>query len=260
MAGVPSTIPGMIDAFEHTLNATIELAENLSSAEWGLPTECPGWTVQDIVSHLVGVERLLMGEPEPEHELPDGLDYLRHETGRRLEVPVDVRRSKIGPDILAELREIAPERVAQLRALAASGDDPEMVTSLWGPRPLSRLMPTRVFDTWAHEQDIRRAVNRPGNLDSPAAEVTRDFLVRVLPHVVDRAELPAYSSVQFDVSGAQQIHELVGDGVPMVEIKTDWETFVRLTCGRVDPGLAKVDSSGNPGHVYRVLAALAVTP
>jgi uncharacterized protein (TIGR03083 family) len=253
-------IPGLIDAFEHTINSTIEVCETLTETDWALPTECPGWTVQDVVSHLVGVERLLMGDPEPEHQLPDGLDYLRHDTGRRLEVLVDVRRPLSAQVILGELREIAPERIAQLRDLAASGDDPEMMTLLWGPRPLSRLMPTRVFDAWAHEQDIRRATHRPGGLSSPAATVSRDFLFQALPFVVDRAELPPYSAVRFDVSGDQQIHQTVGDGVPVVEISTDWETFVRLTCGRVDPGLAKVDSSGNPGHVYRVLAALAVTP
>jgi len=255
-----ASIPTLIDAFEHTMHSTIELGASLSEADWALPTECPGWTVQDVYSHLVGVERLLMGEPEPEHQLPDGLDYLRHDTGRRLEVPVDVRRPLSGTEILAELREIAPDRIQQLRDLAAQGDDPETMTLLWGPRPLSRLMPTRVFDLWAHEQDVRRATSRPGNLGGPAAEVTREFLVKVLPFVVDRAELPAYSAVRFDVSGQQQIHQTVGDGVPMVEISTDWETFIRLTCGRVDPGLARVDSTGNPGHVYRVLAALAVTP
>jgi uncharacterized protein (TIGR03083 family) len=254
-----SGIPALIDAFEHTINSTIGVTEGLTTAEWSRPTECPGWTVQDIVAHLVGVERMLMGEPEHEHKLPDGLDYLRHDLARRLEVPVDVRRPLDGPAILAEFKDIVPRRINQLRELAATGD-PEMMTLLWGPRPLSRLMPTRVFDAWAHEQDIRRATNRPGNLDSPAARVSRDFIERVLPFVVDRAELPKYSAVRFDVSGEQQIHQVVGDGVPMVEISTDWETFVRLTCGRVDPGFAKVDSTGNPGHVYRVLAALAVTP
>jgi uncharacterized protein (TIGR03083 family) len=255
-----SSIPVLIDAFEQTITSTIAVAESLTEAEWAQPTECPGWTVQDIVSHLVGVERMLMGEPEPEHQLPDGLDYLRHDVGRRLEVPVDLRRPLNGPAILAEFKEVVPQRIAQLRELAAGGADPEMMTLLWGPRPLSRLMPTRVFDAWAHEQDIRRATHHPGNLASPAAQVSRDFIVQVLPFVVDRAELPRYSAVRFDVSGELQIHQMVGDGVPMVEINTDWETFVRLMCGRVDPGLAKVDSTGNPGHVYRVLAALAVTP
>jgi uncharacterized protein (TIGR03083 family) len=255
-----ATIAALVDAFEHTINSIIEVGDDLTEADWALPTECPGWTVQDIVSHMVGVERLLMGEPDVQHELPDGLDYLRSDIARRLERPIDMRRPLSGPVILEELKEIAPIRFKQLRELAEQGGDPEMMTLLWGPRPLSRLMPTRVFDAWAHEQDIRRATSRPGNLDSPAAQVSRDFLVKVLPFVVDRADLPPDSAVRFDVSGQQQIHQTVGDGVPVVEIITDWETFVRLTCGRVDPGLARVHSSGNPGHVYRVLAALAVTP
>jgi uncharacterized protein (TIGR03083 family) len=253
-------IPALIDALEHTLRSSVEVGGTLSEAEWALPTECPGWTVQDVVSHLVGVELTLMGEPVPDHELPGGLDYLRHDTGRRLEVAVDVRRARGGPEVLAELRALVDRRMPQLRALTADGADPDLDTAIWGPRRLSQLMPTRVFDAWAHEQDIRRVTGRRGGLDSPAARVAGRFLLRVLPFAVDRAELPAGTVVRFDVAGEQEIHETVGDGPPEVTLSTDWETFVRLTCGRVDPGLAKVDSSGNPGHVYKVLAALAVTP
>jgi hypothetical protein len=40
----------------------------------------------------------------------------------------------------------------------------------------------------------------------------------------------------------------------------DWETFVRLACGRVHPDLAKVAADGDPDQVRSLLAALAVTP
>ncbi len=253
-------IPPLIDAFEQTLRSTVRVGGTLTEAEWALPTECPGWTVQDVVSHLVGVELVMLGEPEPDHKLPDGLDYLRHDTARRLEVTIDVRRRLSGTEVLAELESIIDRRVPELHALAADGADPEIDTRFWGPRQMSTMMPTRVFDAWAHEQDIRRATGRHGGLDSPAAQVACTFLTRVLPFAVDRADLPAGTAVRFDVSGEMEIHETVGEAWPEVSVTTNWETFVRLTCGRVDPARAKVDSTGNPGHVYKVLAALAVTP
>ena len=255
-----SGIPELIDAFEQTLRSTAAVAATLSEPEWALPTECPGWSVQDVVSHLIGVERVLRGEAEPEHRLPEGLSYLRHDTARRLELAVDARRSLPPGDVLAELRSITDLRVTDLRALAAGGGDPEVDTRYWGRRRLSRMLRTRVFDAWAHEQDIRRATRRPGGLDSPAAEVTRGFLARVLPHVVEQAGLPGGTAVRFDIVGEREIHETVGEGQPALAVGTDWETFVRLTCGRVEPGLAKVDATGDPDHVYRVLAAFAVTP
>jgi uncharacterized protein (TIGR03083 family) len=253
-------IPALVDAFERTVRSTMEVGGTLAEAEWALPTECPGWSVQDVVSHLIGVELILLGEPDPDHRLPDGLDYLRHETGRRLELAVDIRRRLPPAAVLAELGSVLDRRLAQLREVTADGADPEGDTLFFGRQPLSRSMRIRVFDAWAHEQDIRRATGRQGGLDSPAAQVSRAFLAQVLPAVVSRAGLPDGTGVRINVGGEQEIHQTVGDGAPQVTVSTDWETFVRLACGRVDPGLAKVDGSGNPEHVRRVLAALAVTP
>jgi uncharacterized protein (TIGR03083 family) len=265
--GGPVTLQGMaaaylpmIDVLEQTFRATERTGSTLSEAEWKLPTQCPGWTVQDVVSHLVGFELAVMGEPEPAHALPDGLDYLRNDTMRRLELPVDVRRSRPGSAVLAEFSAVIDRRLRQLRDLAASGADPEVDSLIWGPRPLSKLMPTRVFDAWVHEQDIRRATGRHGGLDSPAAKVSCQFLTRALPHMVGKAGLPAGTVVRFEVSGPLRIEHTVGEGPPQLMLRTDWETFVRLACGRVHPDLAKVAADGDPDQVRSLLAALAITP
>jgi uncharacterized protein (TIGR03083 family) len=63
-------MPGNVAAFEQTVRSTIALAGTFGAAQWDLPTECPGWTVRDQVSHIVGVERMLLGDPEPAHTLP----------------------------------------------------------------------------------------------------------------------------------------------------------------------------------------------
>ena len=60
----------------------------------------------------------------------------------------------------------------------------------------------RAFDVWVHEQDLRRALGQPGNLDSAGAHVARDLLVLGLPKVVAKnAGAPPHSAVVFDVSG-----------------------------------------------------------
>ncbi len=60
----------------------------------------------------------------------------------------------------------------------------------------------RAFDVWVHEQDLRTALGRPGNLDSPGAHVTRDMLLAALPKVVAKdAGAPRNSAVVFDVHG-----------------------------------------------------------
>ena len=42
-----------------------DLLGELSDEEWSLPTPLPGWNVQDNVSHIVGTEAMLAGEPGP---------------------------------------------------------------------------------------------------------------------------------------------------------------------------------------------------
>ena len=37
------------------INALTELCAPLTEAQWKTATDCPGWTVQDNMSHLVGI-------------------------------------------------------------------------------------------------------------------------------------------------------------------------------------------------------------
>jgi len=37
------------------------LLSGLDDDEWTLPTNLPGWTVQDIVAHIIGTEEMLRG-------------------------------------------------------------------------------------------------------------------------------------------------------------------------------------------------------
>src|SRR5262245_60771985 len=83
-----------------------EFAGDLDEAHWKLPTECPGWTVQDNLAHLAHIEGRLLGRPDPDHELPSDLPHVKNSFGRINERFVDARRSWRGADVLAEFREV----------------------------------------------------------------------------------------------------------------------------------------------------------
>lgn len=251
-------VRSLVDALMHTLRATAALADGFDDVDWDTPTECPGWTVRDAVSHLIGVELMMLGEPVPEHEVP-AYDHLKHEVARTLEIAVDLRRTVPGKQVAAELHEVVDRRSAQLAELLAQGGDPVVSTTFFGERPLSRLLPVRVFDCWAHEQDVRRAVGRPGDLDSPAAAVTRDYLARTVPYVAEQAGL-GDAALLVRVTGPMEFERTAGDGEPSVTVTTDWESYVRLSCGRVRPGDVPISTTGDPELVGRVLEAMAVTP
>ncbi len=42
-----------------------ELLDGLDASEWRTPTALPGWSVHDVVAHLIGTESRLSGDEEP---------------------------------------------------------------------------------------------------------------------------------------------------------------------------------------------------
>ena len=261
-----------VDALEQTLRSLVALGDSLSPADWERSTDCPGWSVRDQFSHVVGVESELLGEPPPDHVAPEAA-HLRDDVGRRLERAVNYRRARPGPEVLAELREVALRRVEALRAEPPAAEE-VLASPLGGTVPAERLLPLRVFDTWVHEQDVRRAVGRPGNLTGPAAEISRAQIVRSLPRVVAKvAGAPPGSAVLLEVTGpgACTAGVVVGpDGrgtladvapdAATVRLGMDGETFLRLSAGRCVPAHVEVDASGDLALAARILDALAITP
>jgi uncharacterized protein (TIGR03083 family) len=261
---------GNVAAYEQTVRSTIALAETFAPADWELPTECPGWSVRDQVSHMVGVERMMLGDREPPHSVPDDLPHVRNDMGQFMEVAVDVRRSVPGPKVLDELRDALARRLEALPDI-----DPDQQAMLPNGRSGTyvELMGFRAFDCWTHEQDIRRAVGRPGNLAAPAAERARDIVAAALPFLLGkRAGAAPGESVTLEVTGPLSFtrHAVVGDDGrarftdplerPTVALRLDWETYARLSCGRIPADSANVTVTGDPALAHRLLASMPVTP
>lgn len=270
----------VVDAYEHTTGALLDLGRHCTPADFTAPTECPGWSVQDNLAHVASLEAWLLGRAEPEHELPDGLDHVRGDLGRRTEVPVDRRRALAGAQVVEELADVVAARLTVLRPLAASTDrraaEEPVDSPLGGRLPRARLLAMRTFDIWTHEQDVRRALGQPANLGSPAAEVAVAWLRRGLPRVVSRgAGLPVGSSVTVSVTGPVTFTQTVAvrpgdDGRPTgvvvddptgaVTITMGTEAFTRRSCGRWTVADTPAEVVGDPELAARVLEAMAVTP
>ena len=56
--------------------STVEACAGLSPGDWERPTECPGWSVRDQLSHLIGIERSLMGDAAPMLEGPVAIAFV----------------------------------------------------------------------------------------------------------------------------------------------------------------------------------------
>ncbi|WP_101253937.1 maleylpyruvate isomerase family mycothiol-dependent enzyme [Streptomyces barkulensis] len=274
MTDHPSLQP-YADAWAHSIEAISELVSPLAEGEWNRATECPGWSVRDIVSHVIGSECEMLGDPRPIHTLPRDLFHVKDEVSRRVEVQVDVRRCHTAPEMTSELEYTVIRRSRQLRN--EKRDPSTMVmTPLGREMTLEWALRLRAFDVWVHEQDLRRALDRPGNLDSPGAHVARDVLLHGLPKVVaEDAGAPPNSAVVIDVSGPVEFMRTVrvdaeGRGTvdasvslgPAATLATDWETYLRLACGRVRPAAVRenLKIEGDQALADAILAHFAVTP
>src|SRR3954447_8059547 len=62
MSTNPIDPPGLIRLLDEVWRDIAAGCDGLSTTEWGQPTECPGWNVRDVVAHVIGGERVLVGE------------------------------------------------------------------------------------------------------------------------------------------------------------------------------------------------------
>src|ERR1700733_4576232 len=106
-------------ALKETWESLVDACYELASTEWALPTECPGWDVKDQLSHLIGIEQAIMGQPAPEWSEPLGA-HVKNDFAAANEPYVAVRRARSGPAVLAEFVAVTTTRLDQLDALTAT--------------------------------------------------------------------------------------------------------------------------------------------
>lgn len=258
-----------IDKLAACFASLSELGAQLTESEWKTPTDCPGWTVQDNLSHLIGIERVLNGLPGTSHRAPASA-HVKNPIGEANENEIDSRRGLSGAEVLAEWNEIAAARLGTLRGADEVYFAKEAMTPT-GPGTVADFLHIRVLDCWVHEQDMRRAVGKPGHLSGPAAEHTVDRLIRTVPIVVGkRAGTPDGASVVIDITGGVQRHIIctvtggrasvtdVEPEAPVTRLTMDVETFLILATGRraADTMLSSVELAGDVALGNKIVTSL----
>lgn len=275
-----------IHAWRETAERVLVLCRELDASDWELRTDLPRWSVHDVVGHLADVESRFGGvDPAGAEGRTGGAADGEHRSAVTPDLTqpgVDARRAATPEDLLAELAGAVERRAAALAAQPP--DDPKTLVPslpyglLWDWETLLR---NRVVDLWVHEQDVRRAVGRPGGLDSSAAEVSVRTFATALPYVLGkRVAPPPGTTVAWQVSGEVPFDAVlaVGDDArarpveprtraettATTAVRTDTEAFALLAAGRREPeALLRADRvvvDGDGDLAGRVLSAMAVTP
>ena len=245
----------------------LEVVATLGEDDWDRPTGCPGWTVRDVVAHVVGLEDVLTGGEEPSVEVPE-LRHVTNDVSRYTERHVVARRDRSTAELVDELGTVVGRRREQL-----AGDLDALAPSfLGGEQPLGRTLGLRAFDIFSHEQDIRRAVGRSGHLDGPAAASASTRILRALAAMLPDRVVADEATLVLTVHGDQTASLWLDLGTgevldtcpeePTVTMAFDFADLVPLACGRDDaPDPARVARvAGNDALAARVLTSLGITP
>jgi uncharacterized protein (TIGR03083 family) len=281
MAAETYDLRALLDAWEQTLRAVSILGRICTPTQWEAPTECPGWSVGDVVRHLSWAEAFVAGRRDPEHDIDwSTFPHVDGDFARMTETGVDVRRAQTQVESCDELDGLIDLRLAQIMALDDLSLESEVLGLFGSHVPLERLLRIRIFDSWTHLQDVRRAVGHPGDLATPGAQVSALQMARATSFVLARSiEAPAGTTWRVTVSGPIAFERWAGidddlrgvdiDDVsrpeaPTIALDTDWETYARLGGGRLDVTgpevLERATVTGDPALTPRVLESLAITP
>ena len=160
--------------------------------------------------------------------------------------------------------------------LAGFADLDEMRPGFFGQAKLRSLLAIRVFDLWAHEQDLRRALGEPGGFGGiPAAHSRERMLMGAGQHHSGAAQPGTAGTTCSSTSPAreEQQRSILFDGergragmdipeMPTTTLRLDLNTLTVLACGRSDDPraaralLSKVSRTSGGS----VIEDLAVTP
>ncbi|GAA5080470.1 maleylpyruvate isomerase family mycothiol-dependent enzyme [Nocardia iowensis] len=259
-------------------DAIAALVVDIDENQWRAPTSLPGWSVFDVVAHVVGTEAWLLGERPPAHDPTTPktdvrtLPHVRNETAVLNEIWVDRLRPLSGARLLEMFHDVIGRR---RKALAAMGDDEwqAQTQSPIGQVSYGRFMRVRLFDCWMHELDLADALGVRVDEGGRRGEIAfTEFLGGVPRVVVKKGGAPDGSRITFTLTGslARSLHIQVAgranyvdafDEPATVEIRLPSEVFVRLGGGRstADEHLDAITITGDQELGLRLVRNLAFT-
>ncbi len=260
----------LVAALEEVWRSLAELGEQLDPQQWDQATECPGWTVRDSYSHIIGTELMLLDRPDPTIDVGDA-PHLKNDIAKFNESSVQLRRDRPGADVLAEFVSVTNERLEALRAMSDADFDAESFTPA-GQDTYGRFMQIRVFDCWIHEQDVREALDMPGHDQGAAVDVALDEHATALGFIVGkkagagdgqsvRLELTGPTSRTIDVRVDGRAHVVDDLDEPTTTVTVPTLLWFRWAAGRRpgDPDDGQVRIAGDQDLGRRVIENAAYT-
>ncbi len=221
-------------------DALAHLVSGLDETRWRLPSPLPGWSIFDVLAHIVGTESMLLGEPLPEIGTDvRELAHVRNDTGAMNEIWLEALRPLTGAELLRRFTEVTERRRNALAAIDDAAWQADIQSPI-GLVPYGRFMRVRLFDCWMHQLDITDGLGGDAEslgMDegSTRAELAIDeiepFLGRV---VVKRGGAPDGSRIAIRLTGPVTREFLIrvdGRAEIVAALDRPADTVIRLSSG-----------------------------
>jgi uncharacterized protein (TIGR03083 family) len=184
----------------------IRLLDELTPAEWDLPTIVPLWRVRDVAAHLLDttlrklsmardacyVEPVSIGSPEDLGILVNRLNQEGVTVYRRL-----------SPRVLIDWMKEACEQSARFHESLDPFATAAFAVSWAGEERSANWFDTarELTERWHHQQQIRLATNRPGLMTPELYHPVLDCFVRGLPYLYRYVDAPLGTMLRLEISG-----------------------------------------------------------
>ncbi|MEY2451851.1 MAG: hypothetical protein QOD92_1425 [Acidimicrobiaceae bacterium] len=218
-----------IDALRAEREEVLKLARSLSADEWNAPSDCDGWRVQDVISHMtMGLRQVVdpASVPAPESDTSD--------VEQDMELGVDARKDWSPADVLADYEAISAQAID---AFAGLQEEPlaSMIIPMknLGSHPMHLVPNAFAFDHYCH---LRVDILKPtGPIDRPSPPndelrlaPTIEWMLAGLPQMCEDALAKVVTApVRIEITGpgAGSI-TLGGDGDVAATIRSSSHDFV----------------------------------
>ena len=267
-------LAGYADVWWQAIDDFTGLLETLEPEDWDRPTDLPGWDVRAVAAHIAHLEKVLATGQEETADLGDPVpDHITSLMGHYTEIGVVNRRDAAPDALINEIREAATARRTALLADPPTDADAQPERIFGGvPWSWRVLLRNRPLDVWMHEQDVRRAVGRPGGMDTVPAKHTAEYLAESLGFVLaKKVGAEPGTTLVLEMAGSDPFAFEVGEdrrgkalpevpaAAPDVRLAMDRESFVCLAGGRRPaPGAVRIE--GDEALGQRVVDSMATTP
>lgn len=267
---------GVIDVrglFPELSRLLMELLQGLSAEDWQQPTVCAGWTVKDVVCHLLdGSLRRLSFErdgfpPPPPSEAIGGYRDL---VGflNRLNAEWIVATRRLSPRVLVDLTAVVgrefDDHVARLDPLG-----PALFSVAWAGEEASQSwfdIAREFTEKWHHQQQIRDAVGAAPINQRRFLYPVLDTFLRAVPHAYRHTAISEGTAISIRIDGAAGGDWTLRDGrlfhgpppIAAATIRMDQEVAWRLFTKAIAPHSADVSIDGDAALAQPLLGLVAV--